>query len=65
MTGCSGVLEVVMVPVYCSILKGSRKDHDSTFAQYLCAFHQLSGVLGITGQFVDIGGQFPEPPQFP
>jgi len=51
----SGVLELVMVPTYCSMLKGSRKNHNCTCAQYLCVFYQLSGVIGITGQFVDLG----------
>ena len=31
--GHSRVLEVVMVPTYWSMSKGSRKDHDSSFAQ--------------------------------
>ena len=64
-TGCSRVFEVVMVPTYCSMSKGSRNDHGCTFAQYLCVFDQLSGVFGITSQFLDIGGQLPESLQSP
>ena len=35
-TGCSGVLEVVVVPTYCSVLKSSRKDHGCIFTEDLC-----------------------------
>ena len=38
---------------------GQQENHDCTCAQYLCVFHQLSGVLGTTGQFVDFGVSFP------
>ena len=54
-TGRSRVLEVVVVPTDCSMLKGNQKDHGSSFAHYLCIFHQLSGVLRIRSQFENIG----------
>ena len=47
-SGCAGVLEVVVVPTYCSELESSGQNHGHAFAQDLSIFNQLGGEAFIT-----------------
>ena len=48
--GCTGVLEVVVVPTYCLGLESSRQNHDRVLAHDLSIFNQLGGEFRITWQ---------------